>query len=596
MHSKQRQFWGDNRPSMMARQSTLIDPNALTAPLQPLVQNDDDLLSPLPRSVAGSQPGSSSKRPNTMHDVPALNLPSGDGGDSAADQRMGKSRSVFGVDTLWEREMVKLKGLQEAQSKADAEAAAKEAEKERKKAERAEKRKSRWGRKSKMLDASDVPQFDEQGRPISMTPVDDGGMGSMNSESRMSRLSMMDPRMGSDDIEELDGRYDESNASTAERVPARPPTLSFEPESPAIGSIEPEQPAPPPERRPGSRLGVDDWFQSSDEEDGGNGGRNSRNRPVSAQPPQLVRPVSDGESSEEELPLSRLRRVAVDDDDSSSDEDVPLSRIKAQVADSDEEVPLSQLKKGGLPKLDTDVGSGSLDLLPSQASPRSPGSGAVSDAAVASGEASGAITPLSGDAADVKSPVSVPAISTPANDEDDDEPLLIRQARRSRMVMSPAGGESAASGSNAGANQTVEEIEDDLPLAWKHAGAAQRQHEARKGASPQPGMQHMPSFYGSPYGMPGMTMSAYGMPQMGMMQPSPMMGMPMQQPMMPQMMGGMPGMGMGGMPGMGMPGMGGMGMPPSFEDPGSNIDHWRKQVELAPMPTGSGQSVSTRGP
>ena len=210
MHSKQRQFWGDNRPSMMARQSTLIDQNALHAPLQPPVQNDDDLLSPHSRSV----PGSLNKRPNTMHDVPALNLPDGDGGDSA-DQRMAKSRSVFGVDTVWEREMVKLKGIQEAQSKADAEAAAKEAEKERKKAEKAEKRKSRWGRKSKMLDASDVPQFDESGRPMSMMP-DTRGMGSlnsMNSDSRMSRLSMMDPRMGSDDIEEL--------GSTMARTPAQ---------------------------------------------------------------------------------------------------------------------------------------------------------------------------------------------------------------------------------------------------------------------------------------------------------------------------------------------------------------------------------------
>lgn len=590
MRSKQRVFTGDNRPSMMARQSTLIDQNALLSPPQAPVQNDGDLLTPHSRSAASSL----NRRPNTMHDVPLLNAPEGDGGDH---QRMGKSRSVFGVDTVWEREMVKLKGIQEAQTKAEAEAAAKEAAKERKKAERAEKRKSRWGRKSKMLGASDAPEVDENGRPISMMP-EDARMASMNSETtRMSRLSMMDPRMSSDDIEELDG-YDSAHGH-ADRIPARPPTLNFEPESPAIGSIEPEQPAQPQERRPGSRLGVDDWFRSSDEEDGGNGGRTPR-RPVSAQPPQLQQlqvSVSDGES-DEELPLSRLRRMAVDDDDDdddSSDEDVPLSRIKAQVADSDEDVPLSQLRKGGSARGSAvtspvaGLGSGSLGLLPNVGSPRSGGSGLEADG------------PGSPGADGIKSPTPLPAISTPANDDDDDddEPLLIRRARRSRRVMSPIGGESA-SGSNAG--QNVEDIEDDLPLAWKHAGAAQRQHEARKKASPPPGMQHMPSFYGSPYGMPGMSgmpMSAYGMPQMSPMMHNPMMGMGgmggmphmMQQPMMQPQMMGMPNMGMG------MGGMGGMPMGgPAFEDPGSNIDHWRKQVELAPMPTGSGQSVSTRGP
>ncbi|KAI0307110.1 hypothetical protein B0F90DRAFT_1851430 [Multifurca ochricompacta] len=106
MRSKQRVFTGDDRPSMMARgslqrSSTLIDPASLNQ--RPVSQN---MLTRSERRPNLDRRGSFGGKPLLNFDddrSPGLQrLPSG--GRAA--------RSVFGVDTLWEREMAKLKEIE----------------------------------------------------------------------------------------------------------------------------------------------------------------------------------------------------------------------------------------------------------------------------------------------------------------------------------------------------------------------------------------------------------------------------------------------------------------------------------------------------
>lgn len=123
---KARVFTGDERPSMMVRgqirrSSTLIDPQTLGRPPS---QNLDNAIIPNPRQ--------SLLRRNSSGGKPLLDM----GGEKAptnlgpgAEQLLSKSRSVFGVDTLWDLEMVKLNKM-EAEEKAEAEARKKREEKE----------------------------------------------------------------------------------------------------------------------------------------------------------------------------------------------------------------------------------------------------------------------------------------------------------------------------------------------------------------------------------------------------------------------------------------------------------------------------------
>ncbi|KAJ4478049.1 hypothetical protein J3R30DRAFT_3478477 [Lentinula aciculospora] len=104
MKSKQRVFKGDDRPSMMARTplaraSTLIDPATL----------QDN-----PANVRASsfEPTNGIARRNSGHAGPLLKFDN-DGKVPAVTVNKGPpNRSVFGVDTLWEREMVKLREIE----------------------------------------------------------------------------------------------------------------------------------------------------------------------------------------------------------------------------------------------------------------------------------------------------------------------------------------------------------------------------------------------------------------------------------------------------------------------------------------------------
>ncbi|KAG6850042.1 hypothetical protein H0H93_002051 [Arthromyces matolae] len=99
MRSKQRVFSGDDRPSMMARtstqrSSTLIDPATLQS--RPASQHLHSFGPPASQQALG--------RRNSVK--PLLNF------DDETNSRLPHGRSVFGVDTLWEREMVKLKEIE----------------------------------------------------------------------------------------------------------------------------------------------------------------------------------------------------------------------------------------------------------------------------------------------------------------------------------------------------------------------------------------------------------------------------------------------------------------------------------------------------
>ncbi|KAG6919443.1 hypothetical protein DXG01_006326 [Tephrocybe rancida] len=139
MRSKQRVFTGDERPSMMARASnqranTLIDPAALQA--RPVSQNLNSFGSP------GPQPGLA--RRNSANIKPLLTF---DEEDKAAGKlpgaRLPHGRSVFGVDTLWEKEMLKLKEIEAREQHEEEERKLRDAAEELRKSKKTSKRKHR---------------------------------------------------------------------------------------------------------------------------------------------------------------------------------------------------------------------------------------------------------------------------------------------------------------------------------------------------------------------------------------------------------------------------------------------------------------------
>ncbi|KAF8231917.1 hypothetical protein L208DRAFT_1274738 [Tricholoma matsutake] len=146
MRSKQRVFTGDERPSMMARglqrSSTLIDPAALQK--RPPV---------LRTSSYEPQTAQTLARHNSVNSKPLLNFDDDDKvpRSNLSPPNLSNSRSVFGVDTLWEREMIKLREI-EAQEKHEAE--------ERRKREEAEENKKKKRRKKQKPKANATADID----------------------------------------------------------------------------------------------------------------------------------------------------------------------------------------------------------------------------------------------------------------------------------------------------------------------------------------------------------------------------------------------------------------------------------------------------
>ncbi|KAF9462636.1 hypothetical protein BDZ94DRAFT_1219541 [Collybia nuda] len=132
MRGKQRVFTGDQRPSMMARgsqqrASTLIDPATLQT--RPVSQHMD--------SYNPQMPG----RRNSVNAKPLLNFDQDDKHLQPQKSPIPNNRSVFGVDTLWEREMAKLKQIEIKERLEDEERRKREEENALKKDKRKKKRK-----------------------------------------------------------------------------------------------------------------------------------------------------------------------------------------------------------------------------------------------------------------------------------------------------------------------------------------------------------------------------------------------------------------------------------------------------------------------
>ncbi|KAF9221953.1 hypothetical protein BS17DRAFT_709690 [Gyrodon lividus] len=295
MKQKARTFHGDNRPSMMVRgqirrSSTLIDPETLGA--LPPSQNLEKKAPTLSRRNSGSA--------GPLLDLngekpPAL-------GASASTGDFSKGRSVFGVDTLWDREMAKLKEI-ETQEKAEAD--------ERKRREREEM--ERRERKNKKKGKS-------KGKGNDSTPGLEVSPSHGVSESRVSSRPPTLPAIQKPILKRAPIADDEGTESESD---------DDVPLGQAIGrTID---------------KAADSWVaESSDEDEGprrttGVGPRYSSTK----SPAPHIPPLSNGEDgdSDEDLPLTAAaERIAkratqlprpnfVDDDE---DEDKPLAAVLSE--------------------------------------------------------------------------------------------------------------------------------------------------------------------------------------------------------------------------------------------------------------------------
>ncbi|KAG9104723.1 hypothetical protein FRC06_011617 [Ceratobasidium sp. 370] len=263
IHGRRRVFRGDNRPAMMERgqirrQSTLIDSAALQS--RPVTT-----LLPHGPVISGAEQRSNANRASTIQ--PLLNF------DSNAQGRVANSKSVFGVDTVWEREMAKLKEMQEMQKLEDEAQQAREDEKQQRKGK------------------------EKKGKGKAGPPVS--------------------PSASADAVSS-------PNASELNRMSSAPPTLPTivplrDQVPPPASPGESETSLPPANRRRSvATLDAGGWFAgSSDGEEESGEKRNSRPR---------VPPVSGerGEDSDDDVPLTQIKVHAPASDD---DEDAPLSSL-----------------------------------------------------------------------------------------------------------------------------------------------------------------------------------------------------------------------------------------------------------------------------
>lgn len=260
-----------------------------------------------------------SDRQSTLVDPAELNVPPTEATSPprrpGGRQRLPHSKSVFGVDEVWEKEVAKLKIIEEREKAALEEEEAKERAKEAKRAKKGKK--SRKGKER----AVEPENYD------------------------------FEPQ------QELDQAPD---ISPVKRMPELPPTLQYSPEKATIPIDDRQDDDDQRDRaRSSSKLGVGNWSASSDEES--DGGRRARRRA-----PKSVAAAQSESSSEDEVPLSKqfnlVSRPAAAESDESSDEDVPLSKLvpnarvppRADLAESDDDAPLG-LRHSAPPRDEDDL-------------------------------------------------------------------------------------------------------------------------------------------------------------------------------------------------------------------------------------------------
>ncbi|KAL1730723.1 hypothetical protein EV714DRAFT_272458 [Schizophyllum commune] len=295
MRSKQRVFTGDNRPTMMARgqlqrQTTLIDPNTLN--IRPQTQRMSSY-----QSAPDIMRRQSQGKPLVDMTAEGLTPPRALGQPSAV-------RSVFGVDTLWEREMAKVKEIEAQEAAEEEERRRKEAEEEARNPKK--KKKSKKGKK-------------EQAPGESSLTVN---------EVSPSASSVADT----------------SPVPDVPRVSAEPPTL---PDVPKVLARGPPRPADDDdessesdedeEAQPAPRKSEDtgNWFAGASDDEGEAGPRRTTGtgprypKKAASQP----KPPPQDDDSEEDLPLTATlnramaRQTIAQALDDSEDEDKPLAAV-----------------------------------------------------------------------------------------------------------------------------------------------------------------------------------------------------------------------------------------------------------------------------
>ena len=268
---------------MMAREqraSTLIDPASLQT-------------RPMSQHFGSSKPPQTLSRQNSLSMKPLLNFEDEERKilkPPLVAGRLPASRSVFGVDTLWEREMVKLKEIEAREAREKEERLKREEEAERKSKGKKNKRKKKGRNPKDDEDVQEVPQEVPANVQVTVEPP-----------------ILPDIRRAPRTVPLPDNAY-ESSESEEEGEQHRPDAVA---------------PA---------------WHDSSDEEDAGP----RRTTGVGLRYPQHSNKISishnDDDDSEEDLPLAATIHKAVaratlgvtQMEQDSDDEDRPLSHIVLQ--------------------------------------------------------------------------------------------------------------------------------------------------------------------------------------------------------------------------------------------------------------------------
>ncbi|WVF71818.1 hypothetical protein IAT40_006626 [Kwoniella sp. CBS 6097] len=584
LKGRQRVFTGDARPAMMARSTIYEMPTVSISPTSPEQQQYQQYPSsrhssmlPVPGQIPGEQP--QGRAPLLAFDSNGELHPTSPGGLMAPPQndrqgRIAKSKSVFGVDQIWEKEMSKLRQMQEDERRAEETRRA--IEEAKKLAE--EEKKKRKSKKGKGKERMTIVVPDEDTRPV----------------------------------EEVLG------ISPIKRAHELPPALEFEPEKAPSPPSPPSQPASP-EKTPRFGENIDnDGLNEAEEEEGPRAEHSS----PQAQQPNVIIAESGSESdsdSDADVPLSRLAPprsahsggpkplhniLGGQESESDSDEDVPLSKlsIRSPGASSNSHSN-NHHHPSSAQRLTEPLGSLGLSLptfSPSGTPSNEPG-GDDND------EEDEDDQPLAVKQAKARGLKPI----TKADIIEDDLPLGYKHAEKAQKQMAERGSQVSWDGRNSAASFNPYESGMNMGMGMGGMGgmsgmgdmggmgggmgwnphqssmAPQQFHNPMMGMHPNPDMGMKPyPFGGGGYpSMPNMNMNMNLQPGYPHMNNPYQMGMGM-------------GMGMGGQPPMGDIGMGtGMGMPPpmgqisSPQNPGKTIDNWRQDVALAPVPTGSGSSV-----
>ncbi|WVR05497.1 hypothetical protein IAU60_002515 [Kwoniella sp. DSM 27419] len=532
LKSRQRVFTGDSRPAMMARSSMYDMPTVSISPTSPeQAQGRPASIIVPPHQPRGPLLAFDSN--GEIHPTSAAHLTAPMQGHQQ--ERMTKSKSVFGVDQLWEKEMAKLKVIQEqerhaAEARRRVEEAKRIAEEER----RARKKKDKV--KGKARESVVQPSQEEDHRPM----------------------------------EEVLG------ISPIKRVGDLPPALVFEPKGLPKAQrpeLEPEQPEPEADD-----LGTKDWFRSDEEDMEGERGQEAQNEDQ-AEEPEATEELRSESDSDEDVPLSRLAvpsrliRTA-----SRAETPSIVAAASDSEADSDEDVPLSRLtiSKSPVPSVASRTEPlGSLGLTVPVGDTLTPLDGQN----LGDEEADEDDLPLAVRQAQAKGLKPI----TQADIIEDDLPLGYKHAEKAQQQMAERNRSSQADwqGRQSGFIQAQSPYQDMVTgMGWGMQ-------------SPQPFMllPHQPvAMSGYPYspgGYPGQVMGGHAYPGQIHMQMPMGMGMPMGMAHGPHMHMGVP---MHMHAHMGLP-----GMPGTPQQPGMAIDSWRQDVALAPVPTGTPSSVSGPG-